>query len=312
MTQLLRRLRYLLNRRRFDQELADDLEFHREMSASHGNGNLGNTLHLREEARDAWGWVWIDRLSQDLRYAARTLRKAPRLYTGAVLMLAIGIGVNVAVFGFFNLMVLRPINVRDPSTLLRFHRRGVTQYAFAVPYPEAAFFREHSRTLSAVIGVNTTSVSIEHEEKPANANFVTANFFRELGGASSLGRVLDPARDEAYAADPVVVLSHGFWQRHFGADQSVVGKTLHLNGRPATVIGVAAGDFSGLGSGVSEPAFWAPITQQPYFVISSPRAVHRVHTTGGVRHARPVWRCPVRAVSTRLHNLLTRPEHPPR
>jgi hypothetical protein len=70
MTPLLRRLRYLLNRRRFDQELASDLEFHREMLGRQGNTNLGNTLHLREEARDAWGWTWIDRLSQDLGYVA--------------------------------------------------------------------------------------------------------------------------------------------------------------------------------------------------------------------------------------------------
>jgi predicted permease len=269
MISLLRRLHYLLNRRRFDQELANDLEFHREMAERQGNTNLGNTLHLREEARDAWGWTWIDRLSQDLRYAVRVLRKAPLFTLSAILVLAIGIGVNVAVFGFFNLMVLRPINVRDAGSLLRFHRRGVTQYAFALPYPEAAFFREHSRTLSAVIGVNTTSISIEGEERQLDANFVTANFFRELGGASSLGRVLDPGRDEAPGADPVVVLGHGFWQRHFGGDPSIVGQTLRINGKPAAVIGVAASDFGGVGSGVNEPALWAPITQQPYFVNGS-------------------------------------------
>ncbi|HWB84373.1 MAG TPA: ABC transporter permease [Bryobacteraceae bacterium] len=269
MPELFRRLQYLLGRRRHERELADDMEFHREMAAREGRSNFGNALHLREEAREAWGWTWIDRLSQDLRHAARMLRRTPGFTIAAVLMLAIGIGVNGAVFGFFNLLVLRPINVRDPATLLRFHRRSPTQYAFAVPYPEAAFFREHSRTLSAIIGVNTTSVSIEGEEKPADANFVTANFFRELGGASSLGRVLDPAREEAAGASPVIVLSHGFWQHHFGGDPSIVGSTLRINDKPAIVIGVANGDFSGVGSGLREPAFWAPITQQPYFVDGS-------------------------------------------
>jgi len=269
MRTLLRRLGYLWNRRRYDAELANDLEFHREMLARQGNTNLGNALALREEARDAWGWTWLDRLSQDVRYAARVLRKSPLFTLAAILMLAIGIGVNVAVFGFFNLVVLRPINVRDPGSLVRFHRRGQTQYAFAVPYPEAAFLREHSRTLAAVIGVNGTSVAVEGEEKPVNANFVTPNFFRELGGASSLGRVLDPAVDEAAGADPVVVLGHGFWLRHFGGDPSAVGRTLRLNGRQATVIGVAAADFGGVGSGVSEPALWAPIAQHPYFVKGS-------------------------------------------
>lgn len=269
MNELFRRLKYLLNRRRFDQELAEDLEVHREMAAREGNGNFGNTLHLREEARDAWGWTWIERLSQDFCYATRMLRKSPGFTLAAVLMLAIGIGVNVAVFGFFNLIVLRPLNVRDPDTLLRFHRRGVSAYAFALPYPEAAFFRTHSRTLSAVLAVNSTKVAVEGEGKQFDASFVTANYFRELGAASTLGRLLDPARDEASAAEPVVVLGHGFWQRHFGADRMVVGKIIHLNGKPATVVGVATSDFSGLGSGLNEPALWAPVTQQPYFASGS-------------------------------------------
>jgi hypothetical protein len=193
MTSLLRRLYYLLNRRRFDRELANDLEFHREMAGLQGNMRLGNALSLREEARDAWGWTWIDRLGQDLRYGARALRKSPTFAVSAILMLAIGIGVNVAVFGFFDLLVLRPMNVREPGSLVRFHRRGITQYAFAVPYPEAEFFRQHAKTLSAVIAVNQTNISIEGEEKPVTGSFVTANYFRELGGAWGLGRMLDRA-----------------------------------------------------------------------------------------------------------------------
>src|ERR1019366_1753252 len=107
----------------------------------------------------------IESLSQDLNYAARMLRKSPGFTLAAVLMLAIGIGVNVAAFGFFDLMVLRPLNVRDPGTLVRFHRRAQQSYAFALPYPEMEFFRQHSRTLSAVLALNSTKVSIEGEDK---------------------------------------------------------------------------------------------------------------------------------------------------
>src|SRR5580704_5384975 len=120
MHQFWRRLRYLLNRRRFDQELAGDMEFHREMAAREGGGHFGSTLRLREEAREAWGWTWMDRLAQDVRYAARTLRRSPGFTLVAVLMLAVGIGINVAAFSFFNLLVLRPLPVRDPATLLQF------------------------------------------------------------------------------------------------------------------------------------------------------------------------------------------------
>jgi hypothetical protein len=267
MNEFFRRLRYLLNRRRFDQELADDMEVHREMAAREGQAHFGNTLHIREQARDAWGWTWMESLSQDLSYAARMLRRSPGFTLAAVLMLAIGIGVNVAAFGFFDLMVLRPLNVRDPGTLVRFHRRAQQSYAFALPYPEMAFFRQHSRTLSAVLALNSTKVSIEGEDKQLEAHFVTGNFFSDLGATAGLGRMLDPAHDEAPGAEPVVVLSQGFWQRHFGADPLIIGGTIRVNGKPAIVIGVAPREFSGLS--LNQPALWAPLTQQPHFANGS-------------------------------------------
>ena len=150
MNEFFRRIHYLLNRRRFDEELANDMEVHREMAAGSGRP-LGNLLRLREEAREAWGWNWIERLSQDLRFAARLLRRSPGFTIAAVLILAVGIGVNVAAFGFFDLMVLRPLPVRDPATLVRFQRLAPKGYASVLPYPEMEFFREHSTTLSAVL-----------------------------------------------------------------------------------------------------------------------------------------------------------------
>jgi hypothetical protein len=145
MKQFIRRLRYLLHRRRFDRELANDLEFHREMAERAGKP-LAHTLLLREEARDAWGWTWIDRIAQDVRYAARMLRRSPGFTAAAVLMLALPIGVNVAAFGFFDLMFLRPLPVRDPGSLLRFDRSAPQGYADNFMYPEVAFYREHSMT----------------------------------------------------------------------------------------------------------------------------------------------------------------------
>jgi predicted permease len=267
VSELARRLRYLLHRRRFDQELANDLEFHREMAAREGGMPLGNALLLREESRDAWGWTWMERFLQDLGYAARQLRRSPGFTLAAILMLGIGIGVNVAAFGFFNLMVLRPLAVRSPNTLLRFKRRAPKSYASQVPYPEMAFFSQYSKTLSAVIAVMDAKLEIEGEPKPLTGNFVTANFFSELGVRPTLGRAFDQAEDGASDSAPVVVLSQGFWQRHFGADPLVIGKTIRLNDKPAAVIGVASQNFSGLS--MDNPDLWLPINQQPYFVTGS-------------------------------------------
>ena len=266
MSEFLRRIKYLLHRRRFDRELAHDLEFHREMAAREGSAPLGHDLLLREQARDAWGWTWMDRLAQDLGYAARMLRKSPGFAASAVLMLALGIGVNVAAFGFFDLMFLRPLPVREPATLLRFNRASAQDYADNFTYPEVAFYREHATRLSAVMAVGFDKLTVDGATQ-IDAHFVTANFFNELGARAKLGRLLDVSRDEAANAPPVVVLSAEFWQRHFAADAAIVGQTIRLNAQPATVIGVASSEFSGLAYGA--PALWAPIAQQPYFIKGS-------------------------------------------
>ena len=101
MGELWRRILYLFNRRRFEAELEADMEFHREMAANAGRNNFGNTLRMREQSREAWGWTWLDRLLQDLRYGARILARAPGFTFMAVLVLAIGIGVNVSAFSLF-------------------------------------------------------------------------------------------------------------------------------------------------------------------------------------------------------------------
>lgn len=267
MTELFRRLRYLLQRRRQDQELASEMEFHREMAERDGAPRFGNSLRLREESRETWGLMWLDRLGQDLRYAFRTLLRSPGFTLTAILVLALGIGVNVAAFGFFNLMALRPLPVRDPATLIRIHRRAPGSFSSNMPYPMMSFYREHARTLSAVLASAAASLHFENEDKPVDARFVTANFFSELGAAPKLGRLLDPNRDGAASAEPVAVLSHAFWQRRLGSDPNVVGRTIRLSHRTATVIGIAAENFSGLRT--ESPDLWSPIQHQPLFVKGS-------------------------------------------
>jgi predicted permease len=182
-------------------------------------------------------------------------------------MLAIGVGVNVAAFGFFDLILLRPLPIRDPATLLSFNRQSPAGFSDNFPYPEVSFFREHAKTLSAVLAVDYSRLSLDGEEKQIAARFVTANYFAELGATATLGRLLDTALDESPGAENVVVLSHGFWERHFASDLAIVGRMIRLNGKVARVAGVASAEFSGLG--MEDRLVWLPISEKPYFVSGS-------------------------------------------
>lgn len=268
MKELFRRLHYLLNRRRLARELESDMQFHREMAARAGRRNFGNMLRLREDARQAWGWTWIDRLLQDLRYAARVLRRSPGFTITAVLVLGIGIGVNIAAFSLFNLMALKPLPVRDPDSIVRLQRRSPEINTPEMPYPMVAFYRAHAKTLRSVMAtMGTPPMEFESDTQPVRVNFVTANYFSELGTMARAGRLLQPGRDGAPDAPPVAVLSYGFWQRQFGGDPSIVGKVIHLNRKPATVIGVTPHAFASLDGQYSD--VWLPLLQQPYFVEGS-------------------------------------------
>jgi predicted permease len=264
--ELLRRIHYLLHRRRFDDELAEEMAAHRDMAERGGGVPLGNALRLREESREAWGVMWLDRLSQDLRYASRAMRSSPGFTAAAVLVLAIGTGATVAAFSAFNMVALRPLPVRDPQSILRFGRHAPGRSTSEVPYPAVAFYREHTRTLSAVLAQTESGLGVEGVERPSSTFFVTANFFDELGARAALGRLFNIG-DERPDAPAAVVLGQGFWASHFGSDPSVVGTSVRLNGKAATIIGVVRREFSGLGG--DSPAFWALVEHHGYFVHGS-------------------------------------------
>jgi predicted permease len=264
--ELLRRIHYLFNRRRFDDELADEMAFHREMAQKHGGVPLGNALQLREDSREVWGAMWLDRLGQDLRYAFRAMRSSPGFTVAAVLVLSVGIGATVAAFSAFNMVVLRPLPVPDPDSLVRFGRHAPGHASTQIPYPMVAFYRDHARTLSAVLAVKSSSLNLDGDERPATTLFVTSNFFDELGARPVHGRLLNAADGRA-DAPPAVVLSHGFWASHFGSDPAIVGKSVRLNNRATTLVGVASREFPGLGG--DAPAFWAPLEHHGDFVQGS-------------------------------------------
>ncbi len=268
MNQFLRRFQYLLSRRRFDRELRSDMEFHREMAAREGRNNFGNMLQLREEAREAWGWTWIDRLGQDLRYGFRVMWRSPGFTLLALLVLAIGIGVNVAAFSLFNMVALKPLPVPHPDSIVRLERKSPNASTSEMAYPSFLFYRDHAKTLSSAIAVlGIPPIQIDNDLQATSASFVTANYFSELGTRAAYGRMLNSVFDDSPGAPPVAVISFGLWQRRFAGDLAVIGRTVHLNRKPVTIVGVAPYTLATLGG--QSPDIWLPIAQQPYLIDGS-------------------------------------------
>ncbi len=269
MSVFFRRLRYLLQRRRFDQELANDMAFHREMAAREGgSAPFGNELRLREEARDAWGWTWVERLAQDLRYAAWQLRKSPGFTVAAILMLGIGIGANTAIFSLVDTVMLKLLPVKAPKQLY-FVGHTPQHVSMTWNYPDYRAMRDHNTVFSGLaayslglkpLGIDGVGAGAYTTELSSGI-FVSGNYFNVLGVSAVLGRVFNAEDDRAPGASPYVILSYSYWRSHFGGDVRAIGHKLHVNGYPLTVIGVAPRGFAGADVAF-KPDLFIPIMMQ--------------------------------------------------
>ncbi|MGH9850562.1 MAG: ABC transporter permease [Blastocatellia bacterium] len=200
-------------------------------------------------------------LWQDLRYGVRMLLKQPGFTLIAITTLALGIGVNTALFSGFNLL-LRPLPVKDPDAVARLEYQGAKR-GDRFSFPDYAHFRAHAQVFSDLIAVQEEEKFLLGEKTPGQApeeivgNFITENYLVALGGGMRLGRFFAPEENRVAGRDAVVVLSHHFWQRRFAADPEIIGRTLSLNGRSFTVIGVTSPEFVGLRREM--PDIWLPL-----------------------------------------------------
>jgi predicted permease len=197
---------------------------------------------------------------QDIRYGARTLLKSPGFTIVAVLSLALGIGANTAIFSLVNAVLLRPLPVTDPSSLVAVsttdeRNKGnlpLSHLNFKDLRAQNSVFSGMTAFAFALVNYSTGK---ESEQIPVQV--VSANYFSVLGTQPAQGRGFLPEEEEA--ATPVAVISTGFWERSLGSDPNVIGKTLMLNRTPFTVVGIAPRNFSGtlLGGG---PSLWVPMS----------------------------------------------------
>jgi predicted permease len=206
----------------------------------------------------------METLWQDMKYAARMLLKSPGFTLVAVLTLALGIGANTAVFTLVNEALLRPVpGIGHPEQLVDI---GGTQEGSDfdnMSYPNYRDYRDRNRTLAGMAGfvfeARAVSLTEGGSAQRAYATLVTGNYFSVLEVKPAAGRFFDEAEAVAGGTDPLVVLSHGFWQRHFRGAADVVGSELRINGRPARVVGVAPEHFHG--TTPLAPDLWVPMQQ---------------------------------------------------
>jgi putative ABC transport system permease protein len=209
--------------------------------------------------------------AQDFRYALRQLSKAPGFAAVAIITLALGIGANTAIFSLLDQAVLRTLPVKDTDRLavLQFtgnssgHVSSRTDDTFYFSYPMYRDLRDRNSAFSGLIATDWTQVGVQWRNQPelVAAELVSGNYFDVLGVQPILGRVLVASDDLVPDANPVVVLSFSYWQRRFGAEPSVVNQSLLVNGRPFTVIGVAASGFHSVVMG-DTPDLFAPMTMK--------------------------------------------------
>jgi predicted permease len=255
MSGLFRKLMWWVQRRQKEDELREELQFHLEEEAAERGSDglsedqamraaridLGNVTMLREEIRTLWSWTFFEQLAQDARYAVRSLRRSPGFAAVAILTIAVGIGVNTAIFSVINAVVLRPLPYRDPARLVLI---DPSPFGLSPSWLTAAW-RERAHTLSDFAGFNgpgpATLVHAGASQAIDSAD-VTWNFPSLLGVSPVIGRAF--VRMDADPGAPAVgILTHELWQGAFGSDPGILGRTVTLTGIPLTIIGVMPEGF---------------------------------------------------------------------
>jgi predicted permease len=254
----IRRLGYLLRRRALEEELRREMEAHRaEMGEPRA---FGNTLRLREEARDAWGWRWLDDLVQDTRFAWRTHRHSPGFALTAIVTLALGIGVNTGMFSLINGLLLRPL-YPGADDVFGVHSRSTapsgTNRAFS--YPNYRDIREGTTDIFANLAASSTGfVGLDAGEgtRSTYASAVTANYFKVFGAPLAHGRPFTAEEEQPGAGIRVAIISYSLWEQR-GADPDMLGRLVRINGEEFTVVGVAQKGFAG--TSIPGPEVWLPL-----------------------------------------------------
>jgi putative ABC transport system permease protein len=208
---------------------------------------FGNVMQVKEEAREVWSLIWLEQLLEDIRFGLRLLRKNPGFTAVAILTLALGIGANAAVFSVVYAVLLRPLPYKDPSRLVVLHETTPKVGDVSVSFPNFIDWRAASRTFAQMAAVQSVDFNLAGLTQPESisGDAVSPNFLSMMGVRPFLGRDFDASEEKAGAA-PVLLLSYSLWQSHLGGDPNAVGKTITLDGRSFTIVGVLPQNYRSL------------------------------------------------------------------
>ena len=281
------KLAMLFGRGRAAAQLDDELRFHleRQIAENVAAGMsreeariaalraFGNPALLREQARASWSWAWLDSLAYDVRHGARALARTPGFALIAIIVIALGIGANVALFTVVRNVLLKPLPYRQPDRLASIYEGDVGgNHPSWSPYlpVDAGSMQEWQQAARGMAAMAFTSpwqdynLSAEAGRLPEkiNAAWCSWNFFRVLGVEPVIGRTFS-AEDDSAGAPPTVILSNAFWKRRYAGDPGIVGKTIWLDAKPYTVVGVLPPSFLYLSRMISDPLqVWTPLNQE--------------------------------------------------
>jgi len=275
MRGVLKKLQAVWKRRQLESDLDDELAFHLAMReeknrragvTESARRSFGNPELVKQDLRDQWTFRAVENFWSDLRYAARMLRRSPGFTLVAVLSLAIGIGGNTAIFSVVDAILLKSLPVQNPEELRIVLSRGrppaqtfdgysSNDVWSSFPHPIYQEFVRSVPQFSDLMGFASTTVTViaGAQSHYADAEFVTGNFFSGLGLRVLAGRTLTPEDDRAAA--PAAVISYRYWERHLGLEPEAVGRTIFINGRPVTIVGIAPRAFLGVRPGRAPDLF---------------------------------------------------------
>jgi predicted permease len=216
----------------------------------------------------------MNTLLRDLRHGVRQLAHRPGFAAAAIASLALGIGLNVSLFSVVNAVLLRETAVAEPDRLVEIYS-GISKDLpqLTTSYPDLLDIRRGAPALTGIAGNAYVRGIVSPGGRPALATgeAVTGNYFDVLGIRPSLGRGFRPEENDTPGAEPVIVVSHGFWQRNLGARADVLGQTVKLSGLEYTIVGVAPPDFTGTLPGIPTE-FWVPVMMVEQLVFAGVQA----------------------------------------